>query len=441
MPGQIPQALGVLSKFLGEENLRLEREIKQDNIRKTIEQTSEQFASLGPDASQQDVRSLYYKSLQSATQNEAEETIPFITQMFSQSANFVREEKAERQGDEYSRRVEQMTGLEGLEELGPKYAGDVAGLDVRTTRFVTKEDEEGRATLNVFKFRDAQFKQFGDPIEIRSSTFAQRDKRRSGQFAPKGYQQGGIQWENTISGERGFAIFNPTTGLYEKQVGARREALTEFDVLNPKESPPSLERKRNTDDAVLQQEVYEKQMQLRSRNIARQLKDAGYDIATSEYQNLVSGKVHPGAYIKLFDERQQIADFITTMPAGAERDKLRHVFGQFTRAGRFYEQSSAELERHTGQSPFRDEPGIRAPEPEPVRQVNERVATGVDDIIAGGPQGPQANQYHKLAKRVQADLGYTMHLFLHKRDRGLLTFDEQLKWQTILFNIEDNLKD
>ena len=261
MAGQIPQALGILSQFLNEENARLDAEIKERDIRQTIDYAANEFSKIGPDATPQDVRKVYYNALDFASRNKSEEAVQLISGLFSESAQFVRQEKMDRQDENLTKALGDMTGI-NVTGLSGQGAGVVANYDLSSTKFFQTRTKEGTSYAQAYKLKQGSYKPVEEKIDIDLSTFKDRAE---GKYQIR--NSGGNDFQKTVySTMQGDPVYlNPQYGGGHFVVDAKTGQFERYtgDVV-VREDSYSKVRARSFREAEQQQDVSFAELQNRS---------------------------------------------------------------------------------------------------------------------------------------------------------------------------------
>jgi hypothetical protein len=363
MPGQIPGALGVLSKFLSEENTRLDQEIKERDTRQTIDYAATEFSKIGPDATPQDVRNVYYKALTFASDNKTEETIPMLSGLFSESAQFVRQTKLDRQDQALVDILGQKTGMDLGGLSGPGATG-VANYDAQTTQFFTTQTEEGKSFAQAYKLQGGQFKPVEQKIDIILSTFDRRaDAQRRGQRYTGSQPNLVKSLKETPGGQElhfypqlgtagGYYVQNEQTGQLEKYVGPTQDRQNTLSTI----------RARSFREAETNLGVQQGMLQGSGKTFAALLTKFGSkDVpATSLFKNINSDEYRKETFstLRAYQNAGELDDLIygneekDIRPAPVENQAvLLEAYESFVKELNAYEMAQQDMDKFSGNTP------------------------------------------------------------------------------------------
>lgn len=175
--GQIPQALQYLTNYLDQSTKEQLVQNKEDSINQTVADVSKQFSALGPNATEQDARTVFYDALGKAAQNGvAQETTPLLQNLYNQSTQYIALQRAQNQDANYADALKTMfPGMAApTGSVSGAQLGNLVNLGERATVERPTQNAAGQSGIQAFKFNGAGYAPAGEMQVLNPTTTAEK---------------------------------------------------------------------------------------------------------------------------------------------------------------------------------------------------------------------------------------------------------------------------
>lgn len=110
--GQVPQALQYLTGYLRQANVEQTAQNQQDAINQSISDAAQTFKSLGPDATLEDSRAVFFDALGKAAQNKVgPQTAPLLQNLYNEADKYIQAQKTQNQESAYVSNTASLYGI------------------------------------------------------------------------------------------------------------------------------------------------------------------------------------------------------------------------------------------------------------------------------------------------------------------------------------------
>lgn len=213
MADKITSSLAYLTDYLRQENVRIDKEEKEQDLNQAISKAAEQFKSLGPNATPEQARGLFFDTIRTATQENAEEAIPFIQGLYSDSLSYVAQQKALKEDASLKGAIKERFGT-SYDGLTGSQTAEMLQLDLSTMLKQETKDEQGRSYLSTFKLGPKGYTPIGEKITLNPVTLEDEFQRELRMLKEKGKIE--IQIAGVKAGIASGASSQKTTFFVEK---------------------------------------------------------------------------------------------------------------------------------------------------------------------------------------------------------------------------------